>query len=253
MTADLSPAARFVYAKTADPHRGPQPDPDMHERIARKFHQVLGAGLELIERLERKDFPPLDAEVARLSGMLVGDSELKFDPEYAGETPEQAVGGRERFLGIRYALACWLDEVILDRNAAWRATPWRDGWNEQKLETKLFQTNDRAWKFWKQAEQAEARPGTDAVEAFYWCVMLGFRGEYHEQPEKMRAWADGVHSRVIRGQAQEFPVPPEKEPATYVPVLTGRSRFTAMLYVASALVLAAVPVLMFIGMGAFKR
>jgi type VI secretion system protein ImpK len=210
----------------------------MQDKIARQVHQVLGYGLELKERLGHGERPHFEAEQAKLKGLLLGDSELRYLTDYAGEaanpaaagnvrTSQGALRGSEPFLGIRYALTCWLDEVFI------ADSPWRDAWTESMLEPALYGgSSQRAYRFWEQAKKAEARPGTDALEVFLWCVMLGFRGE--PPPDLNPAqWVEGVRKRVLAAQAQDFALPAEKDPPTHVPVLRGRERFGTMLRVAA--------------------
>src|SRR5262249_62306200 len=124
---------------------------------------------------------------------------------------ESAMRRDEAFLGIRYALVCWLDEIfILD-------SPWASEWNERKLEEGLYGTNDRAWKFWEQARKAEARPGTDALEVYYLCVVLGFRGDLRNAPERLAGWRNTIESRIAKGQGQERQGPPGRTQPLDVP------------------------------------
>ena len=94
----------------------------MQDKIARQVHLVFGHGLDLKERLERGEQPSFEAEQAKLRGLLLaGDSDLRYQVDYAGETAAASTGsqnvrttiggirGGEPFLGIRYALSCWLD------------------------------------------------------------------------------------------------------------------------------------------------
>src|SRR6266446_4029510 len=109
----------------------------MREEIANLVHPVLTYGLRLKDRLERGEALDFDAEQAALKGLLLGELEAKRVPEFGGQSADSAsmarmsMGGRrnpDHFLGIRYALACWLDELfILD-------SPWERAWNERKLE-----------------------------------------------------------------------------------------------------------------------
>jgi type IV/VI secretion system ImpK/VasF family protein len=211
----------------------------MQDKIARQVHQVFGYGLELKERLERGDRPHFEAEQTKLRGLLLGDSELRYIPEYAGElasqtaqnirTSQGAMRGAEPFLGIRYALTCWVDEIFISDS------PWRDQWTESMLEVTLYGGSSlRGVRFWEQAKKAEARPGTDGLEVFLWCVMLGFRGEPAAAGINPPQWIEGVRKRVLTGYAQEFAQPQEKDPPTFVPVLRGRERFGTMLRVAAA-------------------
>jgi len=61
----------------------------------------------------------------------------------------------------------------------------------------------------------------DAQEVFLLCVLLGFRGEMSEQPEKMREWVSATRARVTRGLGKELPPLPERSPVTDVPPLVG--------------------------------
>src|SRR5689334_23242194 len=103
----------------------------MREEIANVVHPVLARGLRLRERLLRGENPSFEAEQSALVGLLRGDDEARRWPDYGGEdaprpgtASEQSTGGP--FLGARYALACWLDELfVLD-------SPWSERWNEHK-------------------------------------------------------------------------------------------------------------------------
>ena len=214
----------------------------MQDSIGSLVHPVLGYGLELRERLERGESPTIEIEQAALKGLLLGEVEARRWTAYGGEadskTGEEARGrGSVAFLGIRYALTCWLDEVfILD-------SPWASAWNERKLEVALYGTNDRAWKFWEQARLAEGRAGNDALEVFFLCVMLGFRGELREEPERLRAWVAAARTQVARGYGQEWPYPPELEPPSNVPPLDGLDRFRRMAAVAVVVLLVLIPLM----------
>jgi type VI secretion system protein ImpK len=210
----------------------------MQEAIALLVHPVFGYGLRLKERLDRGDEPPLELEQAALKGLLLSDIEARRWPEFGGDADSQG-GGRGRdaqpFLGVRYALVCWLDELFIV------GSRWSARWNERKLEVALYGTNDRAWKFWEQARLAEARAGRDALEAFFLCAMLGFRGELAEQPERLKAWAAAARAQLARAKGQDWAPPPELVPPSQVPPLEGRKRFLRMVAVAGVLLLVLVP------------
>ncbi len=215
----------------------------MKPELAKQFHQVVGYGLDLKERLERGERPPLDHELTQLKGLLLGGSELRNDPDYAGEAgggDMRVTGGRgseQKFLGARYALTCWLDEIFIGDS------PYSEPWNERKLEVAIYGgSSDRAWRFWEQAHLAEKRPGSDALETYYWCVMLGFRGEFVEQPDKLRSWSEGIRDRIRRAHRAELSLPADQGFTTYVPRLTGQDRFGTMIRLAAAVILLAVPV-----------
>jgi type VI secretion system protein ImpK len=220
----------------------------MREEIANRVLPIFDAGLRLQERLDRGESPSLEAEQVSLLGLLLGEghaptrSDADFDGDAAGDaTRTDAENGRpgESFLGARYAVVCWLDEVfVLD-------SPWSERWNEHKLEVRLYATNDRAWRFWDQARLAAARPGVDALEVFYLCVMLGFSGELSDNPARLSDWITATREQLVRARAREWRLPPELEPVTCVPPLRGRRALQRMLLAVSATLLVVIPVVAF--------
>ena len=208
----------------------------MQEAIANLVFPVLNHGLRLKERLERGESPDFDRERAELMSYLTNPEAARII-DFGGERDAPSLTttrrGSETFLGIRCALVCWLDEIfILD-------SPWGDRWNNQRLETELYGTNIRAELFWDQARRAFARP--DALEVFLLCVMLGFRGNLVEQPERLQEWVADVQARAVRNQGQEWPMPPELDPPINVPPLHGREQMQKMVLIAGMLLLVLTP------------
>jgi type VI secretion system protein ImpK len=199
----------------------------MREEMAGLVYPVFRHGLRTLDRLRAGDKLDLAKEQADLKGLLKTATEARRWPDYGGDG--------ERFLGVRYALACWLDEVFI------LYSPWGEAWNEAKLETALYGTTERAFRFWEQAHQAESRGEADALEAFYLCVMLGFRGEYRDDPRRLADWREAVEAQFGRSGPRDWPGPPELPPTTNVPPLTARAGLRR-LAVAAAVVLAVVVV-----------
>jgi type VI protein secretion system component VasF len=216
----------------------------MHERLARQVHAVFAAGLDVKDRLGRGEKPGFEAEQARLRNLLLADGELRYAAEYAGEGAA-AKPGQEPFLGIRFPLACWLDEIFAD-------SPWAQHWAAASMEAALYGgSNQRAVQFWEQAKKAEVRPGGDALEVFLWCAVLGFRGEPDKAGVNPTQWLDMARQKAISGCARDFPQPAGNDPPTLVPPLRGRQRLSMTLRLTVA-VLAAVAFaspLMFRGAG----
>jgi type VI secretion system protein ImpK len=228
----------------------------MREEIANLVHPVLSHGLRLKERLERGEELDFDNEQAVLKGLLLSHDEARRWADYGGDKgalDHSALGrsmGRGQaadpvqllsrtFFGIRYTLACWLDEIfIVD-------SPWSARWRENKLESMLYGTNDRAWGFWDQAKLAESRQGSDALEVFFLCVMLGFRGQWRDQPDKLQAWVSATQARITRSHSLDYPLPHDKGLTTEVPPLRGRERFKKMVLGAAVFILVCIPVLVF--------
>lgn len=118
----------------------------------------------------------------------------------------------------KYALAAWIDDLLI-------SIPWsgRDWWESNSLEFALFRTRDRATKFFLKAKEASESPRRDALEVFYLCVILGFRGLYKlpevaviagqlNLPMSIGAWtkntAAAIQLRQGRSPIRETPQPP---------------------------------------------
>jgi type VI secretion system protein ImpK len=178
----------------------------MNQDMSRLTYPVFLQALELRDRLDRGESPDIENEQGRLLSLLQNEAEARRLLDYGGDGAS--------FLGVRYALTCWIDELFIVYS------PWADQWNKRKLEVTLFGgTSERAWRFWKQADIARSRPGTDALEVFFLCVMLGFRGQLLSEPVKIQAWVDAVRAQVTRGA--EWSAPPDLGLQTNVAPLHG--------------------------------
>jgi type VI secretion system protein ImpK len=223
----------------------------MRKALANLVDPVLHYGLHLKDRLEHGEQPDFAVERAVLKGMLLIENEGQRRADFSGDeayhrrnTEESAAadaGARrsDRFLGVRYALVCWLDEMFV------LESPWGQQWNEQKLEAELYGTNDRAWRFWEQARRAESRPEKDTLEVFYLCVMLGFGGELREQPDRLRAWTAAARAMIAQIQGGEPPSAAEPDPPTQVPPLHGREQLRRMVLAGGGFLLLLIPVVAF--------
>lgn len=199
----------------------------MQEALARLVHPILSHGLGLRRRFLRGETPSLVEEQAELAGLLEGGGARLAD--FHGD-PD---GGR--FLGLRYALTCWLDELfVVD-------SPWAAEWNESKLEVRLYGGNDRAWRFWEQTQVAASRSTADALEGMLLCVLLGFTGEKLDDPASLAGWVASARLQLGKGGGRAWQPPAGLVPATDVPPLTGRGRLRTMLLVACGVLLALGP------------
>ena len=199
----------------------------MREETAALVHGVFRHGLDLKDALARGATPALATEQATLIRAIQGESDAR------APTDPAAIDD------LRYALGCWLDELFVDE------TEWGARWNEHKLEVSLFGTNDRAWRFWEQARQAATRNDADALEVFYLCVQLGFRGELRGDRDRLAAWAAVARSQIEQASAQSWAPPPEIDPPNKVPPLRGRDAFQKMALRAAVVLLLVIPVAAF--------
>lgn len=214
----------------------------MRSDLAEQVYPVIDHALALRERLRRGERPSLAVEQSVLLGLLGNRGEAAQSVDYAGDHPDAAAAkanadGKDTtdFLGARYALVCWLDELfVLD-------TPWSEQWNEHKLEASLYATNDRAWRFWNQSALAASRGLVDALEVFYLCASLGFQGDNREQPERLREWFKVTLEQIRRARARSWESPPDLLPLPPVPALKGRRQLRALLMATSLTALLLVP------------
>jgi type VI secretion system protein ImpK len=225
----------------------------MRDRIAQLVHPVLAHGLSLRARLERGERPDLEQEQAILKDLLLSDFESLRWAEFGGDaanrnlnearaqgqtqSPDERQHGADHFLGIRYLLACWLDELFSNES------PWGTRWNERKLEKELYGTNDRAWRFWDQAATARSRPGTDALEVAYLCVALGFRGKYRGDQQRLRTWIDSAKRRLGQVDDATWKAAVDYRPPAAVPPLAGRRKLHRMALTAWVALLVLIPIL----------
>jgi type VI secretion system protein ImpK len=208
--------------------------------LAEQVYPVIHHALDLRERLRAGQEPSLAVEQSVFLGLLGVNGETPPLVDYEGDRAPMVSSPADEsdatsFLGARYALVCWLDEqFVLD-------TPWSEQWNEHKLEVSLYASNDRAWRFWSQARLAASRGLVDALEVFYLCVTLGFRGELREQPESLQEWFKVTLEQIRRARSRAWAAPPELLPLPPVAALGGRGQLRTLLLATSLTALLLVP------------
>jgi type VI protein secretion system component VasF len=199
-------------------------------------YKVISYTLDLMERVELGSAPDLETERSRLIELLPANAGPAIQADYAGD-------GRT-FLGARYALACWIDELFIVYSA------WAERWKPLVLEQALFGTRLRYERFWEQAKIVLRRPGSprplsppgpDALETFLLCILLGFRGTHRDAPEQgapetVQGYVDEMRQQVAR--VADWPSPGDRGVRTNVEPLVGREmlRKTVAVYGTALLV-----------------
>jgi type VI secretion system protein ImpK len=213
----------------------------MTDELSAAVHAVFDRGLDLKARLDRGDEVSVDAEQAEFRRLLAGPDGADRWADFVGDAadPTGVPRGGPPFLGLRYALACWVDELVI------LYTRWDAVWNERKLEVALYGTNDRAWRFWEQASAAERRPDPALLGVYLLCVALGFRGDYRDDPRKLTDWVAAAKERAGRPPGDP-PSPPARPPAVDVPPLRGRDDMQQMALAAGMVLLLGLPVLAYL-------
>jgi type VI protein secretion system component VasF len=196
------------------------------------LHEQLAAGAEL----------HLGHAQAALKKMLyslpAGQGREPASQESEGNegTPENEA---DSAFTIRYVMTCWLDELFI------RYSPWSRSWSENKLEGALYGSDDGHWKFWRLAQEALERGQDEALALVHLCVLLGFRGERHACPEKVRDWIHAARTRLASSSPRFWQPPPELEPVTHVPALHGQERLQRMAWICGLAVSVLVPVVVY--------
>ena len=218
----------------------------MIENIATIVYSVLDYGLALKARVDSGQEFDVELEQAQLQSLLLSDAESQVLTGYGCAAqdlvPTGSLGDSQRvssnFLGVRYALVCWLDEIFTTSESSTSL------WTDRKLEAQMYGTNDRAWKFWEQARLAQVIPGGSELEAFYLCVNLGFRGDFRNQPEELRSWINQTKLRLGHVEELDFAFSTEQT-RPFVSVLNGEAKFKRMALTVWAALLLIVPLISF--------
>ncbi len=183
--------------------------------------------LELLERIARNENPAPDDERVRIRGWI--------------DRAESLLGQGKGWQLAKYALAGWIDEVLI--NAPWEGRRW---WKENALEVEVFNTRSRHERFYIKAKEASSLTEKDALETFYVCVVLGFRGVYRDPakaaaeagrlglPADLEAWAKQAAMAIRLGQGRPH-IPTADEPVQGAAPLDGPFMLIWSLFVAMVL------------------
>jgi type VI secretion system protein ImpK len=173
------------------------------------FLHVLG----LLERIGRDEHPSPTEERLRIRGWL--------------DQAEGRLGHGPDWLLAKYALVAWIDDVLIE--APWEGRSW---WKENALEVEVFNTRLRNEQFYLKAREASSLPQKDALETFYVCAVLGFRGLYRDPvaaaalagprqlPPDLETWARQTSMAIQLGQGRP-PISEQSEPVAGAPPLDG--------------------------------
>jgi type VI secretion system protein ImpK len=190
----------------------------MTPKFAQAIDPVMLHVLGLLERIGREEKPAPADERLRIRALI--------------DQAEALLGASEQWQLGKYALAAWSDEMLVD-------APWdgRDWWSNNVLEMELFSTRECYDRFYVLAKEASTLANRDALEVFYICVVLGFRGLYRDPefsrstiqalglPENVEAWARQASMSVRLGQGRPQITGKKREIAGAPPL---RARYIAL-------------------------
>ena len=193
----------------------------MTPKFAQAVDPIFLHVLNLLDRTGRGENPsPLDERLS-IRGW--------FDQAEAilGQSPEWELA--------KYALVAWIDEVLIE--STWEGASW---WNENALEVDFFNTRLANEQFYTKAKEASVLPRKDALEVFYVCAVLGFRGLYRDPmaaailaeprdlPPDLNTWAKQT-AMGIRLAANRPPITEASIPGDGAPPLESQALMMASL------------------------
>jgi type VI secretion system protein ImpK len=157
-----------------------------------------------------------------------------------------------------YALYAWIDSEL----ANVRVWEGRDWWQSHSLEVEYWGQGVASTVFFERAKEAAALPTKDALEVFYVCVVLGFRGFYENMseadkqavieayglPQDIRAWVQ-QYSHAVRLGRELPPISDARKPADVAPPRYGKQTVlgTSLLLAAMAALFVAIVIAVFRG------
>lgn len=187
----------------------------MNRSLSEAMAQVIATTLELHEAWLQRAEPTLEAGRERLRQDFRTVHQLappqrpnlgaRTNVDLLDAAPPSTPATED--LGVSYPLVCWVDELLTQHPRTGSA------WNDRKLEVEFHGTNDRAWRFWKQARWAAERNDAIQLRLCFDCVGLGFRGELVDDPAQVREWLTTTHDQLIRNGLPAWVAPPRSNPA----------------------------------------
>ncbi|HEX3727010.1 MAG TPA: DotU family type IV/VI secretion system protein [Pirellulales bacterium] len=179
--------------------------------------------LRMLEQIDRGENPEAKEERQRIRGLF--------------DQADAKLGNTADWQLAKYALVAWIDEVLIE--APWDGRNW---WNENALEQEIFNGRRAFLQFYFKAKEASTLPRRDALEVFYVCAVLGFRGLYrdpveaaaeapsHELPADLESWARQISMAINLGQGLP-PINETGQSADGAPALESKAFFVSYLLI----------------------
>ena len=183
--------------------------PDFSAAVDPIFTEVL----TVIDEIEAGRAPGPEDVNTRVRGLI--------------DQAENRLGQRPDWELAKYGLAAWVDDLLIE--APWDGRRW---WEQNRLEFQLFRTAEAFTNFYLQSKKATELPQKDALEVYYVCVVLGFRGLYGDPeatahaedfgiPRSLDEWARRTSMSIQLGQGRP-PLIEQGRPGSGAPPLEGK-------------------------------
>lgn len=190
--------------------------------FAKAVDNVFLCVLDLLSRIETNEAQVVADERIRIRGTL--------------DQAEALLGQRPEWELSKYAMVAWIDEVLIE--AEWPGRRW---WVDNVLEVEFFQSREANSTFYVRAIEAGKLPNKNALEVFYVCVMLGFRGLYRDpagaataqrlgMPPDLETWVKKTALAIQLGQGRP-PIAEAPREGRGAPPLDGKFQLVGMMLV----------------------
>ncbi len=185
----------------------------MTPKFAQAIDPIFLHVLELLDRISRDERISPQDERLRIKALI--------------DQSQAIVGAGQEWDLAKYGIVSWIDEVLLE--APWQGREW---WSNNVLEVELFNTRLCNEMFYVRAQEASTLSRRDALEVFYVCVVLGFRGLYrdsmmaamftqaHGLPPDLESWAKQASLAIRLGQGRPVLAGPRRQIAGATPLRT---------------------------------
>lgn len=175
---------------------------------------------------------PVFLHVLRLAERIDGGenlapAEVKRGIEVTLNQAESVLRRSKDWEIAKYGLIAWIDDTLINSN--WEH---RGEWlSDYLFEVDLYGPREAFDKFYKLAAEAKRLSTSDALEVFYICVVLGFRGMYGDAetaeipeglPATLEAWTQETGKAIRTGKGLP-PIVGNPQPSAGVPALRGYS------------------------------
>lgn len=215
----------------------------MTPKFARAVDPIFSCVLDLLDRIDRgQQLDPAEEKAKIVKCVDSASAQLGQSPDWSDLA--------------RYALYAWIDSELA------KVRPWegREWWQSHSLELDYWGQGLANVVFFERAKEAAKLTSKDALEVYYVCVILGFRGFYENLPEgdkiriiesiglppDLRSWVS-QYSHAIR-LGRELPaITDARRPADIAPPRYGKQTMlgTLLLLAICAAVAVATAVVVF--------
>ena len=159
----------------------------MERSFATAIAPVIRTTLDHLDEIKRR---PTDWDVAQ-----VQDAQIRIQKALQKAERQLKPRGEESWRRVQYALVAWIDEQCI-------SLPWQGGewWKNNSMEVACYRTKDSHNDFYVYAEDAIRKNDRNAVECFFLCVVLGFRGIYIDLRSQNPEYVERAKEFIARYQ-----------------------------------------------------